>query len=102
MQLTSDLVLHLLTIEPEKRILVNDVPNHPWCMTWVLPRSCCRLFFNSLFPRRDSVDPRPSQLTREQLPEALTQGLRSTGMMAVADPTFRGPAAAAYAARYVR
>jgi serine/threonine-protein kinase Chk1 len=31
----------------------------------------------------------PSQLTREQLPEALTQGLRSTGMMAVADPTFK-------------
>ncbi|BEI83834.1 hypothetical protein CcaverHIS002_0404380 [Cutaneotrichosporon cavernicola] len=58
-----DLVVQLLTVEPIRRIRVQDIPSHPWCMT-------------------------PSQLTREQLPEALTQGLRSTGMMAVADPTF--------------
>jgi hypothetical protein len=48
--------------------------------------------------RKDSPDPRPSQLNREQMADALTQGLRSTGMMAVADPTFSSSASQAYAA----
>lgn len=39
-----------------------------------------------------------SQLSREQIPEALTQGMRSNGMMAIADPTFNTPASQAYAA----
>ena len=33
--------------------------------------------------------------------DALTQGLRSTGMMAVADPTFSSSASQAYAAAWV-
>ncbi|CAK9787372.1 Pkinase-domain-containing protein [Cutaneotrichosporon oleaginosum] len=59
-----DLVKKLLAVDPSCRIHLDDIPSHTWCLT-------------------------PSQLTREQLPEALTQGLRSTGMMAVADPTFK-------------
>lgn len=42
-------------------------------------------------------DTSPSQLTREQIPEALTQGMRQEGMMAIADPTFADPSAQAYA-----
>ena len=40
---------------------------------------------------------RPSQLSREQMADALTQGMRSNGMMAVADPTFTSSASQAYA-----
>lgn len=44
---------------------------------------------------------RQSQLRREQLSEALTQGIRQEGMMAYADPVFRSGESQAYAASYV-
>lgn len=53
-----------------------QLKQHSWCMT-------------------------PSQLSREQLPEALTQGMRQSGMMAVADPTFKDAAYAASRAEKV-
>lgn len=56
----------LLEIDPSKRVTISSISQHPWCMT-------------------------PSQLTREQIPDALTQGMRAAGMMAVADPTFKDP-----------
>lgn len=46
-------------------------------------------------------DNRQSQLRREQLSEALTQGIRQEGMMAYADPVFRSGESQAYAASYV-
>ncbi|WWD20357.1 hypothetical protein CI109_104833 [Kwoniella shandongensis] len=67
------ILLAMLTIDPKERITMEGIRSHPWCMT-------------------------PSQLSREQIPEALTQGLRSTGMMAIADPTFSHGASQAYAA----
>lgn len=50
-------------------------------------------------PHRHWLTCRQSQLRREQIPEALTQGMRSKGMMAVVDPTFKDPANQAYAAQ---
>jgi serine/threonine-protein kinase Chk1 len=65
-------MLALLEVDPKKRITINGIKSHSWCMT-------------------------PSQLSREQIPEALTQGLRQTGMMNIADPTFSDPNSLAYA-----
>lgn len=76
----------MLDINPSKRLTISGLLTHPWCMTWVVLTEAV-------------ADPtRPSQLSREQIPEALTQGMRASGMMAVADPTFKDPNAAAYAA----
>jgi len=78
-------MLRLLEVDPNKRITIEGIKSHSWCMTCVASPL-------------QSLTPRPSQLLREQIPEALTQGLRSTGMMNVADPTFSDPNAQAYAA----
>ncbi|KAK1923636.1 kinase-like domain-containing protein [Papiliotrema laurentii] len=69
----KNILLRMLDINPETRITMDEIKAHPWCMT-------------------------PSQLNREQMADALTQGLRSTGMMAVADPVFTSSASQAYAA----
>ncbi|ORY34690.1 kinase-like domain-containing protein [Naematelia encephala] len=66
------ILLAMLTVDPNQRITMEGIKGHPWCMT-------------------------PSQLNREQMADALTQGLRSTGMMAIADPTFASAASQAYA-----
>ncbi|GFZ49680.1 Checkpoint kinase 1 [Saitozyma sp. JCM 24511] len=68
------ILLAMLSVDPIQRITMDAVKSHPWCMT-------------------------PSQLSREQIGDALTQGLRSTGMMAYADPTFSSSASQAYAAQ---
>lgn len=60
----SAILLAMLTIDPNHRITIDGINKHPWSMT-------------------------PSQLRREQMAEALTQGLRQTGMMAYADPITR-------------
>jgi len=52
-------------------------------------------------PQQHRLTCSQSQLRREQIPEALTQGMRSKGMMAVVDPTFKDPANQAYAAQWV-
>ncbi|WVR08050.1 hypothetical protein IAU60_005095 [Kwoniella sp. DSM 27419] len=70
---TRAILLAMLTLNPNERITMEQIKTHPWCMT-------------------------PSQLSREQIPDALTQGLRSTGMMAIADPSFGSSASQAYAA----
>ncbi|KAL7425213.1 Chk1 protein kinase [Cryptotrichosporon argae] len=68
----KSILLALLAVDPNQRITINDIKQHPWCMT-------------------------PSQLRREQIADALTQGLRQTGMMAIADPTYQSGASQAYA-----
>ncbi|KAL1412091.1 Chk1 protein kinase [Vanrija albida] len=68
----KSILQQLMLVDPNRRISLHAVKAHPWCMT-------------------------PSQLTREQIPEALTQGMRQEGMMAIADPTFADPSAQAYA-----
>lgn len=78
----------LLTVDPRKRLTIEGIKQHSWCMTCVL------VSFKLLTTR-------PSQLTREQIPEALTQGMRTTGMMSVADPTFTAGDQADYAVEYV-
>ncbi|ODN77535.1 hypothetical protein L202_04708 [Cryptococcus amylolentus CBS 6039] len=65
------ILLSMLHIDPQQRITIEGIKQHPWCMT-------------------------PSQLHREQIPEALTQGLRGAGMMTYADPTFNSGASQAY------
>lgn len=78
----------MLTVDPNQRIGMSSLLSHPWCMTWVSPE----------LRMTGPADPRSqSQLSREQIPEALTQGMRSNGMMAIADPTFNSPASQAYA-----
>ncbi|OCF42617.1 CAMK/CAMKL/CHK1 protein kinase [Kwoniella heveanensis CBS 569] len=67
------ILLSMLTIDPNQRITMEGIKGHPWSMT-------------------------QSQLTREQIPEALTQGMRQSGMMAVADPTFASGPSQSYAA----
>nr|ODN92269.1 CAMK/CAMKL/CHK1 protein kinase [Cryptococcus depauperatus CBS 7855] len=67
------ILLGMLAIDPQERLTMEGIKSHQWSMT-------------------------PSQLHREQIPEALTQGLRATGMMAYADPTFHASASQAYAA----
>lgn len=66
----------MLEIDPAKRITMEGIKAHAWSMT-------------------------PSQLSREQLADALTDGMRRTGMMGVADPTFASQASQAYATAYV-
>ncbi|KAK6908880.1 hypothetical protein I203_102885 [Kwoniella mangroviensis CBS 8507] len=67
------ILLAMLTIDPSQRITMEGIKSHPWCMT-------------------------PSQLRREQIPEALTQGMKQAGMMTVVDPVFNSTASQAYAA----
>ncbi|ORX37650.1 kinase-like domain-containing protein [Kockovaella imperatae] len=67
------MLLALLTVDPARRITMQQIKAHPWCMT-------------------------SSQLTRAQMGDALTAGMRSTGMMTIADPTFASQASQAYAA----
>ncbi|KAK4684520.1 serine/threonine-protein kinase CHEK1, partial [Tremellales sp. Uapishka_1] len=69
----KSMLLALLTVDPNQRITMEGLRTHPWSMT-------------------------PSQLNREQMADALTQGLRTTGMMAIADPTFGSSQAQSYAA----
>ncbi|CAD6589744.1 MAG: Chk1 protein kinase, partial [Tremellales sp. Tagirdzhanova-0007] len=64
------ILLSMLTVDPARRVTMDGIRSHPW----------------------------PSQLSREQIPDALTQGLRTTGMMAIADPKFYSQASQAYAA----
>ncbi|OWZ66266.1 hypothetical protein AYX14_02491 [Cryptococcus neoformans] len=68
-----DILKGLLCIDPQQRLTISGIKHHPWCMT-------------------------QSQLRREQLSEALTQGIRQEGMMAYADPVFRSGESQAYAA----
>ncbi|WVQ78984.1 hypothetical protein IAT38_001076 [Cryptococcus sp. DSM 104549] len=71
----KDFLLRMLCIDPRQRITMEAVKVHPWSMT-------------------------QSQLTREQIPDALTQGMRSQGMMAVVNPTYSsGPGMAYVTAR---
>lgn len=78
-----------MTIDPQKRLTTEGIKQHPWCMTCVSVPAA--LLTSS-----------PSQLTREQLPEALTQGMRTSGMMSVADPTFNAGDQADYALECVQ
>ncbi|WWC92860.1 uncharacterized protein L201_007821 [Kwoniella dendrophila CBS 6074] len=57
------ILLGMLTINPNERITMQQIKTHPWSMT-------------------------PSQLSREQIPDALTQGMRQKGMMDVINPSF--------------
>ncbi|EIW71370.1 hypothetical protein TREMEDRAFT_27276 [Tremella mesenterica DSM 1558] len=65
------LLLALLTVDPTQRIKMEGIKRHPWSMT-------------------------PTQLQREQIADALTQGMRSNGMMAIVDPTFNNQSSQAY------
>ncbi|WRT69745.1 uncharacterized protein IL334_006736 [Kwoniella shivajii] len=67
------ILLAMLNVDPNERITMSGIKSHSWCMT-------------------------PSQLSREQIPEALTSGLVSSGMMKVADPIISNSASQAYAA----
>lgn len=62
----------MLTVDPQQRINMKGIMSHPWTMTI-------------------------SQLNREQMAEALTQGMRQNGMMNIVDPAFSGAEDQAYA-----
>ncbi|WWC65887.1 uncharacterized protein I303_108509 [Kwoniella dejecticola CBS 10117] len=69
----KSILLAMLTIDPNERITMQGLKTHRWSMT-------------------------PSQLRREQIPEALTLGMTQNGMMDVINPVFNNPASQAYVA----
>ncbi|WWC73629.1 uncharacterized protein I206_107601 [Kwoniella pini CBS 10737] len=67
------ILLAMLTIDPNERITMQGIKSHQWSMT-------------------------PSQLRREQIPEALMLGMTQNGMMDIINPVVKNPASQAYVA----
>jgi serine/threonine-protein kinase Chk1 len=75
----------MLTIDPAKRMTLNDVHAHTWVMRQV--------FFNSSHLLPSLPLHRPSQLASRgvvELAEKLTESLRQTGDLELANPVLKG------------
>ena len=72
----------MLTVNPEHRLTLSDVFQHPWCMRY----RHILLFSSSTFLIKNS---RPSQLAKQSpldLANKLTQPLRDNGDLQLAAP----------------
>jgi serine/threonine-protein kinase CHEK1 len=87
---TTALIKGILTIDPRRRMTLDDVASHPWCHRYApYPPSTL-----SLLPPPSSLSFsdfsfRPSQLAGQgalQLAERLTASLRATGDLEIATP----------------
>ena len=77
------LIRGMLTVNPEHRLTLSDVFQHPWCMRY--PSFC----YFRVFTLINKNNPRPSQLAKRSpldLANKLTQPLRDNGDLRLAAP----------------